>query len=132
MTDEDTFEEVSMTRDRSGKVEYVRRTGPALAPLTLERIEELREAQRLGGKHTILHASGTELLSLLDSALALARLEAWLRHTELRQARAARHHSGNIQLELTERDEYESIREGPTIAAAINAALDQAEGGKTQ
>jgi hypothetical protein len=38
---DDTFEEVSMTRDRSGKVEYVRRTGPAPAE-DRELVERLR------------------------------------------------------------------------------------------
>ncbi len=89
--------------------------------LTLERIEELRRMP-LALAH--IHLSDAELLSLLDSARALARLEA---HEGLHAVLAEPRIDGTWQVELNIDCEDRPWVFGPDLAAAIHAALDGAE-----
>lgn len=94
--------------------------------LTLERIEDLRKyaakvAALVGGDCI---TKPDELLALLDSARALARLEA---HEGLHAVLAEPRIDGTWQVELNIDCEDRPWVTGPDLATAIHAALDGAE-----
>ncbi len=93
--------------------------------LTLERIDTLR--RRLAERWAIPESlDPAELLALLDSARALARLEAWLRaHRGCRAQTYAlvRTDAVSFRLDVAANEAHR----GPDLAAAIHAAPDGAE-----
>ncbi len=99
--------------------------------LTLERIAERRKyaekvAARPGGECVIINPA--ELISLLDSARALARLEAWLRGGPRRMETFTASLSDKAAVTLFDPVRHAVADEiGPDLAAAIHQALDGAE-----
>ena len=92
--------------------------------LTLERIEELR---RQIASPVPCDVEDAELLALVDCARALARLEAWI---GLHESATAYYCVDSFGVHVDTQDGDKTVGEGQAeaIAAAINAALDKAEG----
>lgn len=88
--------------------------------LTLERIEDLRQS---------FHPTHAEALALLDSARALARMEAFLRSGPNRDAQAYTLSADEFAVTV---DSPAVVRAGirSDLASAIHAALDEAEARK--
>ena len=105
----------------------VRIAGEAMTAISLARIEELI-AQYGRGAPKANFITVEEILALLASARALARLEEWTLGAKNRNMDIGPNEIGGWCAEAIENGEYESVSVScSTPAAAINAALDKAQ-----